>query len=161
MHALFPLQFLLGLVTWGLLARWYLSPRLAQMPLRSALQPLLAVQAIRYIGLTFLAPAAVGPSLSPQFAVPAALGTALAGVLGLAAIAALRSRWCVGLLLAWLCAVEGLADFANAFVQAMRADAIPNLGAAYYIPVVIVPAATVSGVMIISLLVRRRREAPG
>ena len=71
----FPIQVVLAFVTMGLLARWYVAPRLAGLPREIALQPLLAVQTVRYIGLGFLAPALVRPSLAQTFAVPAALGT--------------------------------------------------------------------------------------
>jgi len=46
-------------------------------------------------------------------------------------------------------------DFANAFVQARSAAVVSDLGAAYFFPIVIVPAAVVSHVMILSLLLRR------
>jgi hypothetical protein len=151
----FPAQVVLGLLTWGLLARWFLAPRLAGLPREVALQPLLAVQAIRYIGLVFLAPAAAGPSLAQSFAVPAALGTAIAGALALIAIALLRARSPLAIPMTWLQTVEGLADFANAFAQAASAHAVPDLGAAYYVPIVIVPAAIVSHVMVLGLLLRR------
>jgi hypothetical protein len=151
----FPAQVILGLITWGLLARWFLAPRLAGLPRDVALQPLLAVQAVRYIGLVFLAPAAAGPSLAQSFAVPAALGTAIAGVLALVAIALLRARSSLAIPVTWLQTVEGLADFANAFAQAAAARAVPELGAAYYVPIVIVPAAIVSHVMVLGLLLRR------
>jgi hypothetical protein len=151
----FPAQVALGLITWGLLARWFLAPRLAGLPREVALQPLLAVQAVRYIGLVFLAPAAAGPSLAQSFAVPAALGTAIAGALALVAIALLRARSPLAIPVTWLQTVEGLADFANAFAQAASAHAVPDLGAAYYVPIVIVPAAIVSHVMILGLLLRR------
>ena len=151
----FPLQVVLGLITWGLLARWFLAPRLAGLPREVALQPLLAVQCVRYIGLVFLAPAAVSPSLAQSFAVPAALGTALAAVLALIAIALLRARSPLAIPVTWLQAVEGLADLANAFAQGGSAAVVAALGAAYYVPIVIVPAAIVSDVMIIGLLIRR------
>src|SRR5947207_10848971 len=80
---IFPTQVVLAFVTIGLLARWYVAPRSAGLPRESALQPLLVVQAFRYIGLGFLAPALVRPSLAQSFAVPAALGTTLAAVLAL------------------------------------------------------------------------------
>ena len=51
--------------------------------------------------------------------------------------------------------VVGLVDFANAFVQARSAGVVSDLGAAYYIPIVIVPAAIVSHVMILGVLLRR------
>lgn len=156
---IFPAQVVLGLVTWSLLARWFLAPRLAGLPRASALQPLLAVHTLRYIGLVFLAPAAVSPSLSQTFAVPAGLGTALAGILALLSIAALRARSPLAIPLVWIFSVEGIADFANAFLQARSATVVAELGAAYYIPIVIVPAALVAHVMILGLLLRRPSAA--
>lgn len=153
----FPVQVILAFVTWGLLAYWYLAPRLRGLPLASALQPLLAVQTLRYVGLSFLSPAVVKPTLAQTFAVPAALGTTLAAVLALAAIAALRARSSVGIPLTWLVTVVGLVDFVNAFAQARTAGVVADLGAAYYIPIVVVPAAVVAHVMTIRLLLSRPR----
>ena len=151
----FPVQVVLAFLTWGLLARWYVAPRLRGLPRDIALQPLLVVQTIRYIGLSFLAPAVVKPTLAQTFAVPAALGTTLAAVLALAAIGALRARSPLGIPLTWAVTVIGLVDFANAFVQARSATVVADLGAAYYIPIVIVPAAVVSHVMTLGILLRR------
>jgi hypothetical protein len=155
----FPAQVVLGLLTMSLLARWFVAPRLAGLPRETALQPLLAVHTLRYIGLVFLAPAATGPSLAQSFAVPAGLGTAIAGVLALASIALLRARSPFAIPLVWVFSVEGIADFANAFTQARSAGVVTQLGAAYYIPIVIVPAALVAHVMILGLVVRRSTRA--
>ena len=152
---IFPAQVVLGLLTWSLLARWFVAPRLIGLPREVALQPLLAVHTLRYIGLIFLAPAATGASLAQGFAVPAGLGTAIAGVLALASIALLRARSRFAIPLVWIFSVEGIADFANAFAQARSAGVVTQLGAAYYIPIVIVPAALVAHVMILGLLLRR------
>jgi hypothetical protein len=152
---IFPAQVVLGLLTWSLLARWFVAPRLVGLPREVALQPLLAVHTLRYIGLVFLAPAATGASLAQGFAVPAGLGTAIAGVLALASIALLRARSRFAIPLVWIFSVEGIADFANAFAQARSAGVVTQLGAAYYIPIVIVPAALVAHVMILGLLLRR------
>jgi len=157
---IFPAQVVLAFLTMSLLARWYVAPRLAGLPRESALQPLLAVQTFRYIGLGFLAPALVRPSLAQSFAVPAALGTTLAAVLALAAIAALRARSRLGIPLTWIVTVVGLVDFANAFVQARTAGVVIDLGAAYYVPIIIVPAAVVSHVMTLRLLLRRSGDPP-
>jgi len=152
---IFPAQVVLGLLTWSLLARWFVAPRLIGLPREVALQPLLAVHTLRYIGLVFLAPAATGASLAQGFAVPAGLGTAIAGVLALASITLLRARSRFAIPLVWIFSVEGIADFANAFAQARSAGVVTQLGAAYYIPIVIVPAALVAHVMILGLLLRR------
>ena len=155
MVPIFTIQVILALMTFGLLARWYVAPRLAGLPRESALQPLLAVHTIRYVGLVFLAPTVVRPTLSQNFAIPAGLGTALAGMLALAAIAALRARSPLAFPLTWIFSVEGIGDFANAFLQAGLHGAVNDLGAAYYVPIVIVPAALVTHVMILGLLLRR------
>src|SRR5439155_4396105 len=102
------------------------------------------VHTLRYIGLVFLAPAATGAALPQTFAVPAGLGTAIAGVLALASIALLRARSRLAIPLIWVFSVEGIADFANAFVQARSAGVVTQLGAAYYVPIVVVPAALVT-----------------
>ena len=156
---MFPVQVVLAFVTWGLLAYWYVAPRLRALPLEAALQPLLVVQTIRYVGLSFLAPAVVKPTLAQTFAVPAALGTTLAAVLALFAIAAVRARSRLGIPLTWLVTAVGLVDFLNAFAQARTAGVVSDLGAAYYIPIVIVPAAVVAHVMTIRVLLRPRPRA--
>jgi hypothetical protein len=152
---IFAVQVILGLVTFGLLARWYVGPRLAGLPLETALQPLLAFHTFRFVGLVFLAPTAVGPSLSQTFAMPAALGTTLAGVLALAAIAALRARSRRAIPLTWIFSAVGLGDLVNAFYQALGGNVVNDLAAAYYIPILAVPAAVVSHVMILGLLLHR------
>ena len=157
---IFPAQVVLGLVTMSLLARWFVAPRLVGLPRESALQPLLAVHTLRYIGLVFLAPAATGPSLAQSFALPAGLGTAIAGILALVSIALLRARSPLAVPLIWIFSVEGIADFANAFLQARSAAVVAQLGAAYYIPIVIVPAALVTHVMILGLLLRGSSPEP-
>jgi len=50
------LHVLLSLVGWALLARWYVSPRLATRPREEALPPLLLPHAFRHMGLVFLLP---------------------------------------------------------------------------------------------------------
>ena len=153
---IFPLQVLLALVTYALLARWFLAPRLARLPRDVALQPLLALHTLRYIGLVFLAPGMHDPALPQSFAVPAAIGTATAGVLALASIAALRAHAPFAIALVWIFNVEGFLDFLNAFLQGATGGVPALLGAAYYVPIVIVPAGLVTHVMIFGLLLQRK-----
>jgi hypothetical protein len=60
---IFGIQFWLSLIVYGLLARWYVSPRLAVLPLHEALVPLLFPHALRHVGMVFLIPAVVAPTL--------------------------------------------------------------------------------------------------
>jgi hypothetical protein len=73
---IFGLQVLLSFVVYGLVARWYVGPRLATLPLHAALQPLLA-HAFRHLGLVL--PTVVGLALPASR--PAAYGDLLAGLL--------------------------------------------------------------------------------
>jgi hypothetical protein len=154
-RAIFGLQVVLSLVVYSLIARWYVVPRLVALPLRDALTPLLLLHAFRYLGMVFLVPTVVGPALPAAFAVPAAYGDLLAALLALLAIAALRQAWPLAIPLVWLFNVEGTLDLVNAFYQGLRNNV--QLGAAYYIPTVAVPALFVTHAMIFAMLIRRTR----
>lgn len=152
---IFGLQFAMSLVVYGLIARWYVAPRLAALPLPRALTPLLLLHATRYLGMVFLVPTVVGGTLPSEFALPAAYGDLLAAWLALLAIVALRAGWPVALPLVWLFSVVGTVDLVHALVQGNRLQV--QLGAAYYIPTVAVPALLVTHVMIVALLITRSR----
>jgi hypothetical protein len=154
-RAIFGLQVVLSLVVYSLIARWYVVPRLAALPLRDALTPLLLLHAFRYLGMVFLVPTVVGTALPAAFAVPAAYGDLLAALLALLAIAALRQAWPLAIPLVWLFNVEGTLDLVNAFYQGLRNNV--QLGSAYYIPTVAVPALFVTHAMIFAMLIRRTR----
>ena len=154
---IFGLQVLLSFVLFTLVARWYVSPRLAALPVDRALQPLLVLHATRHMGLVFLVPTVVGGTLPAAFAAAAAYGDLLAGVLALAALVALRARTRVAMPLTWLFNVVGLLDLVNAFYQGLTHDV--QLGAAYYIPTFIVPALVVTHVMMFGLLLRHPTSA--
>lgn len=152
---IFGLQVLLSFLVYGLVAKWYVTPRLATLPLHSALQPLLALHAFRHLGMVFLVPTVVGSALPPSFGVPAAYGDLLAGLLALSAIVALRARSGVAVPLTWLFNVIGLLDLVHAFYQGLSHDV--QLGAAYFIPTFIVPALVITHVMMFRMLVRHPR----
>ena len=152
---IFGLQVLLSFLVYGLAARWYVAPRLAPLPLESALQPLLALHATRHIGMVFLVPTVVGPALPAAFAVPAAYGDLLAGGLALAAIVALRARSRIARPLTWIFSVVGLLDLLHAFYQGLAHDV--QLGAAYFIPTFVVPALVITHIMIVRMLIRHPR----
>ncbi|HLF49270.1 MAG TPA: hypothetical protein VJA45_07835 [Methylomirabilota bacterium] len=154
---IFGLQFLLSVIGYGLIARWYVAPRLAALPLHAALVPLLFPHAFRHLGLVFLVPAVVAPTLPPAFALPAAYGDLLAGVLALAAIVALRNRWPLAIPLTWLFNLVGTLDLLYAFYQGISRGVGPHLGSAWYVPTFLVPALYVTHFMIFVTLIRRSR----
>jgi hypothetical protein len=149
---IFGLQVLLSFVFYTLVARWYVSPRLAALPVDRALQPLLLLHATRHMGLVFLVPTVVGGVLPTAFAAAAGYGDLLAGLLALGSLVALRARARVARPLTWVFSIVGLLDLVNAFYQGLSHGVL--LGAAYYIPTFIVPALVVTHVMILGILLR-------
>ena len=154
---IFGIQFLLSLLLYALLAKWFVAPRLAPLPLPDALIPLFFLHAFRHVGMVFLVPAVVAPTLPRAFAIPAAYGDLLAALLALLAIVALRTRWPGAIPLAWIANVVGTLDLLNAFYQGISRDVGPHLGSAWYIPTFAVPALYVTHFMIFVMLIKRGR----
>ncbi len=156
----FATQVTFSLVSFGLLARWFIYPRLKERPLVEALTPLLLFHTFRTVGLIFLVPAVVDASLPAAFAIPGELGDMLAVLLAFASLVALRLRWRGALALVWLFTLEGVADFANVIAQGLRFNIIGSyhLGPAWFIPTYGVPAFLVAHVTIIALLLRGTRR---
>ena len=82
-QAIFGLQFFLSLLVIALLAKWVLAPWLASQSQREALFWLTVPHAFRHIGMVFLVPGVLAQPLPDDFAIPAAYGDLLAGVLAL------------------------------------------------------------------------------
>jgi hypothetical protein len=153
MQAVFGVQIFMGLVLYGLLAKWYLAPWLERKTQREALFWLTLPHATRHVGLVFLVPGVVSRSLPDAFAQAAAYGDLAAGVLALFVLVALRSRTRGTIALVWLLNIVGTVDLLNALRQA---HAIPHLGAAWFIPTFLVPALLLTHVMIFGRLLKKR-----
>ena len=89
-QAIFVLQFGLSLLVFGLLAKWVLTPWLANQSQREALFWLTLPHAFRHMGMVFIVPGVVAQPLPDYFALPAAYGDLLTGVLALLALILLR-----------------------------------------------------------------------
>ena len=87
--AIFGLQVVLSLIVYALLARWYVTPWLAEKPTHQALMVLIFPHAFRHIGLAFLVPGLVAQPLPSSFASAAAYGDFVSGLLALLSLVAL------------------------------------------------------------------------
>ncbi len=148
-----------GFVNYGLLAKWYLMPALNSVTRTQALKPLLFLHSFRYIGLVFIIPGVVSPELSSSFATPAAYGDLLAAVFALLALGSLHRGWSFSLPLVWIFNITGTLDLLFAVNQGLRHTLAHQLGAAYFIPVVIVPALLITHFIIFILLLRTSKES--
>ncbi|MEO2017598.1 MAG: hypothetical protein ABGZ53_24860 [Fuerstiella sp.] len=153
---IFGLQLVLSLTVFGLIAKWYVVPWLSEKPLHLALTVLIFPHALRHVGLVFLVPGLVGESLPSYFAWTAAYGDFVAGLLALISLVALRHGWGLALPLVWLFNIVGTVDLVHAL---SHADAVPHLGATWYIPTFFVPLLLVTHVMVFSRLMCHVRQS--
>jgi hypothetical protein len=155
-QALFGLSVLMSFVAFGLVTKLYIWPRLRMLERDDALVPLVVPHTFRFIGLSFLVPGVVSPSLPSALAAPAAYGDLVAAILAVAATIALSRRASLATLLVWLFNVWGTVDLLFAFYQGLFGVELDAgmLGAAFFIPTAVVPPLLITHGLIFWLLVR-------
>jgi hypothetical protein len=156
----FVIQATLSLLSFGLIARWVIYPRLKGRSLREALTPLLLFETFRTVGLIFLVSSITDAALPTAFSIPEAVGDMIAVVLAFVALVAVRFGWRAAPALIWLFTVEGVADFINANALGIRFNIAANyhLGIGWLIPTYGVPAFLVIQLTVIALLINRQRQ---
>lgn len=118
---------------------------------------LLILHSFRFIGLAVLIPGVVSPDLPPAFAHPEAYGDMIAAILALSSLLLLPSR--AGIAAAWIFNLWGTADLVNAFYQANHAGLLAGqLGAAFFLPTLIVPLLLITHGLVFRILMQRQAE---
>jgi hypothetical protein len=159
-QSIFLINMALGYLAAGLCVATYAWPRLKAMAPVDAHRALATFNSFRFFGLAFLLPGFVGPDLPQGFAAPAAYGDLATGALAILAVLAVRVRplfW----LLVWAFNLVGLGDLILDTVEASRLhlpEAAGQLGAAYAIPMLYVPALFWAHLLSFRLLLRPTRE---
>jgi hypothetical protein len=134
----FFLSIAFSLIAWGIVAARYIWPELRLRTRAEALRPLLILHSFRFMGLAVLVPGVVSPDLPPAFAHAAAYGDIIAAILALLSLLLLPSA--AGVAAAWIFSVFGTADLFNAFYQAAHSGLLAGqLGAAFFLPTLLVP----------------------
>lgn len=149
----------MSFVAFGLVTKLYIWPRFRIMDRDDALLPLVVPHTFRFVGLSFLVPGVVSPSLPSAFAAPAAYGDLIAAILAVAATIALSRRSSSATLLVWLFNLWGVVDLLFAFYQGLFGAGLDPrmLGAAFFIPTAVVPPLLIVHVLIFRILVRPRQ----
>jgi len=155
-NQIFLIDMTLGYLASALFLAAYVWPRLKAMDRLAAQRAIATLHSFRFFGLVFLLPGFVGPNLPHAFAAPAAYGDFAAGVLAILALLTARVRW-----LFWPLVVAfnlvGLTDLVLDTATAIRIDlpsAAGQLGAAYAIPMLYVPALFWTHLIALWLLLR-------
>src|SRR5262245_18394498 len=159
-QALFGLSVLVNFVAFGLVTGLYIWPRIRILRREDALTALLLPHTFRFVGLRFLVPEVVAASLPSAFAAPAAYGDLIATLFAMAALFALASRVSWAIPMVWLFNVWGAGDLLNALYQAqIRVGIGPgSLGAAFYVPTLVVPPLLVIHGLIFALLMQTKTQ---
>ena len=147
-----------SLIAWGIVTTRYIWPGLRHRERAEALRPLLVLHSFRFIGLAFLVPGVVSADLPSKFAHSAAYGDIIAAILALLSLLSLPSR--AGAVIVWVFNLWGSADILNAFYQANNAGLLAGqLGAAYFLPTVIVPLLLITHGLAFRILLQRQNES--
>lgn len=146
----------LGYLAWALLLTTYIWPRLRAMDRFDAHRAIATFNSFRFFGLVFLLPGFVGPNLPEGFATTAAYGDLATGLLAILALLTVRIRFLFWPLV-WAFNLVGLADLIIDTANAVRMN-VPSvagqLGAAYAIPILYVPALFLMHLFALWLLLR-------
>lgn len=156
-QTLFQIQLVLGYVAWRLVFASYGLPRLQAMDRVEAHRAIATLHSFRFFGLVFILPGVVG-TLPVGFAAFAAHWDLATSVLALLALLTVRIRP-----LFWLFVVAfnlvGTADLLVDYYHAIHLhlpEMAGQLGAAYVIPVIYVPALMITHLAAFYLLFRRQ-----
>ena len=153
-QAIFILQLVLSTLVFALMARWVCGPWLSNKTQNDALFWLTLPHAFRHMGMVFLVPGVVAQPLPENFAIPAAYGDLLTGILAILTLILLKTRWKGVLAIVWLFNVVGTVDLLNAL---RHMEVVADLGAAWFIPSLFVPLLLVTHFMIFERLLIANR----
>jgi len=159
-ETIFQMHLVLGYVAWLLVFGVYVLPRLQAMDRVDAHRAIATLHSFRFFGLVFILPGVVG-RLPVDFATFAAYWDLATGVLAMLALLTVRIR---PLFWSFVVAfnVVGTTDLLLDYYHAMRVhlpEIAGQLGAAYVIPVIYVPALMITHVAAFYLLTRRQPKA--
>jgi hypothetical protein len=149
---------ILSTIIFNLAYRWFLKPQLPKLNPAVVLVPILLLHSMRHLGLMFLTTGVTSPGIPAQFAVPAAAGDFVSGMLALTAAVLVQSKSSWAVPMAWLFTVVGILDFVSAIALSRIYSAGDFLGGAYWIPSFWVPMLIVGHIAIIDVLRLLKRE---
>src|SRR5215469_8000225 len=149
----FFVSIVFSFIAWGIVTARYIWPELRARTRADALQPLLSLHSFRFIGLALLVPGVASPDL-PRATHAAAYGDIIAAILALLSLLLLPSA--AGVDTAWVFNIWGAADLLNAFYQGNHSGLLAGqLGAAYFLPTLIVPLLLITHGLAFRILAQR------
>jgi hypothetical protein len=158
---IFQIHLVLGYVPWLLCFSAYVWPRLKSMDRAAAQRAVATLHSFRFFGLVFVIPGVVGPNLPIGFAVSAAYGDFVTGLLAMLALLSVRIRsvfWTFVVVFNLVGATDIIVDYYHGIQLDLPALA-GEFGAAYAIPIIYVPLLMITHVVAFYLLARPQPDA--
>jgi hypothetical protein len=149
---------ILSTIIFNFAYRWFLKPALPQLKPEYVLLPILLLHSLRHLGLMFLTTGVTSPNIPQQFAVPAAAGDFMSGMLALMAAILIQRKSRFAISMTWIFSVVGILDFISAIALSRIYRAGDFLGGAYWIPAFWVPLLIVGHIAIIDVLLLSKRK---
>lgn len=160
-ETIFRIQLILGYVAWLLCFRAYLLPKLKSMDPIAAHRAIATLHSFRFFGLVFIVPGVIGPNLPAAFGPFAAYWDLATGVLAILTLLTVSIRplfWFFVVAFNVVGAVDLILDYYHATQAGLPALA-GQLGAAYAIPIIVVPLLMITHVTAFYFLLRRQPKA--
>ena len=158
---IFQIHLVLGYVPWLLCFGAYFWPRLKTMGWVEAQRAIAMLHSFRFFGLVFILPGVVGPSLPAGFTTFAAYGDLATGLLAMLALLTVRVRsvfWLFVVAFNLVGATDIIVDYYHGN-QLGLPELAGELGAAYAVVIIYVPALMITHIAACYLLVRPRTES--
>ena len=159
-RAILGIDVLMSFVSSIVIAKIFVWPWLRMMIRKDSLIKLVAPHMFfRFIGLSFIIPGVVSSLLPSAFAVPAAYGDLIAGILAVIATIGLAKRTTWAIIVVWIFNTWGAGDLLFAFYQGARLQVdAKSLGATFFIVTAIVPPLLVTHFLIFRILVLKNNN---
>jgi hypothetical protein len=141
-ETVFQVHLVSGYAAWALCFGTYIVPWLRTLSRADAFRAMAALHSFRFFGLVFIVPGVVGPDLPAGFATFAAYGDLATGALAMLAMASYKMKplfWASVVAFNLVGAADLIIDYGHAIQFNLPAQP-GELGAAYAIPILYVPA---------------------
>jgi hypothetical protein len=156
-HFLTTLGACLSAIGFGLIAKWYILPKLLGIPRNTALLPIVFPHVFRYIGVWLLI-GSVGPAFPAPISATAAYGEIIAALLALFTVFALRQDWPFSSILLWVFNVFGTLVLLNALIIGLlHIEHRLQPGAMFTLSVFYIPTLLASHLLIFQLLFKSHK----
>ncbi len=111
------MQAVAGLITFSLVFKWWVFPRLAKLSIYDALVPMVLIHGLRYLGMVFMVDTQVYDDFPDDLAFTVGIWDYTTSILAIITAIALRNKWQYAIALTWVFNIFGFVDLLVAFPQ--------------------------------------------